>query len=67
MRKRNRKTFILAVEGDDPEKELEFELDFQETLTTSERFQMMLDGTKNLQKMWARHGHRKHTSILKRT
>ncbi len=33
-KKKKRKTFILAIEGDDPENELEFELDFQATLTT---------------------------------
>lgn len=65
--KKKHKTFTLAVEGDDPEKELEFELDFQATLTTSERFQRMIDSSRELRKMWTRYGHRKSTSILKRT
>ena len=66
-KKKNHRTFVLAVEGDDPEKELEFELDFLATLTTSERFQRMLDSTRDLEKMWLRHGHRKPTSVVKRT
>ena len=67
LKAKKHKTHILVVDGDDSEKELEFELDFLSTLTTQERFQKMLDSTRQLQKLWARNGYRKPTSIVKRT
>ena len=67
MKKKKHKTFILAVDGDDPDGELEFELDFLATLTTQERFQRMLDSMQELHKMWSRYGHRKPATIFKRT
>lgn len=40
-RKKKHKTFILVPEKDDPEKELEFELDFQMSLTARRRYEIM--------------------------
>ncbi len=40
-RERKRKTFILALDKDDPEKELDFEIDFQLSLTPEERYELM--------------------------
>jgi len=34
---------ILKLDHDDPEKELAFELDYQLSLTTRQRFQMMIE------------------------
>jgi hypothetical protein len=39
--KLKRRTFILVLDKDDPEKELEFELDFQASLTAAERYEIM--------------------------
>ena len=66
-RKKNYKTFILALEKDDPEKELEFELDFQASLTTQQRFKMMFDRSREILEMMKRDGHRKSAQIIKRT
>ena len=65
--KKRHRTFILALEKDDPEKELEFELDFQASLTTQQRFKMMFDRSGEILEMMKRNGHRKSTQIIKRT
>ncbi len=36
-----RKTYMLALDKDDPERELNFEIDFQLTLTEAERYEIM--------------------------
>jgi len=40
MKKKN--TFILSLEKDDPKKELEFEVTFQLSLTSSQRYKRMI-------------------------
>jgi hypothetical protein len=68
MRKRKRhKTHILVLEKDDPEKELEFELDFQGSLTVAERFRMMFEHSREAAKRVKRDGRRKTASVLKRS
>jgi hypothetical protein len=39
---RKRKARILMIEKDDPEKELEFEVEFQLSLTTKQRYKRMM-------------------------
>ena len=60
---------ILKVEpgGDDAERELEFELEYQGRLTTQERFEMMFRRSRELVEMLQRHGHRRPTEVLKRS
>ncbi len=38
---KKRKTQILILDKDDPKRELEFELDFQRSLSTEERYEAM--------------------------
>ena len=59
-------TFVLALDKDDPERELEFELDFQASLTTQERFEMMFSRSREVAENMRRDGHRKTPSIIKR-
>jgi hypothetical protein len=40
MKKKN--TYILSLEKDDPKKELEFEITFQLSLTSSQRYKRMV-------------------------
>jgi len=60
------KTFMLALEKDDPERELEFELEFQRSLTTAERFKMMFERSQEMAKRLKRNGRRKPVEIVKR-
>lgn len=57
---------ILKLEMDDAEKELEFELAYQRTLTTQERFEMMFRKSRELAEMLLKHGYRKPTEVTKR-
>ena len=65
--RRKHKTFILVLDKDDPEKELEFELDFQASMTTQERFTRMVKSSREFLTIWRRNGYQKPTSILKRS
>jgi hypothetical protein len=57
---------ILKLDHDDPEKELAFELDYQLSLTTRQRFQMMIQRSNEVKRMLLRHGHQKPVEIVKR-
>ena len=39
---KKKKTYILSIEKDDPKKELEFEVTFQLSLTSSQRYKRMI-------------------------
>jgi hypothetical protein len=39
---KKKKTYILSLEKDDPKKELEFEVAFQLSLTSSQRYKRMI-------------------------
>ena len=56
----------LKLKDHDPQRELEFELDFQATLTTEQRFRMMVDISNRAIELMIRHGHRKPVEIIKR-
>jgi len=58
---------ILKVDGDDPDGELAFELEWLQSLTTQERFELMLRKSRELKEMLERHGHRKPFEVIKRS
>lgn len=60
---------ILKLDPDvqDPDRELEFELDYQLTLTTAQRFEMMLRRSRELAEELLRRGYRKPVEIIKRS
>ena len=53
-----------AASNDD--RELEFELAYQRSLTTAQRFQMMLQKSRAMAEQLERLGHRKSAEIVKR-
>jgi len=57
---------ILKLDADDEEKELEFELAYQRTLTTQQRFELMFRKSREIAEVLLRHGHRKPFEIVKR-
>jgi len=59
-------TRILKLDHDDPERETQFELDFLATLTTQQRFDMMIRASNLIREGLIRHGHRKPVEIIKR-
>lgn len=58
---------ILKLSKHDEKKEIEFELNYQMSLTTRERFEMMFQKTKEMIRLLEKHGHRKSFEIIKRT
>jgi hypothetical protein len=65
-RKKKHKTFILVLDKDDPERELDFELDFQASLTMQERFEMMFKHSREVAGRAIRDGSRKAPAVIKR-
>lgn len=59
--------YILKLKKHDEGKELDFELKFQMSLTTRQRFEMMFKRTDELRKLMEKSGHRKPFEIIKRT
>jgi len=57
---------ILKTEKDDEDTELEFELDYQLSLTTKQRFRMMFQKSREERETLIRHGYRKSAEIVKR-
>lgn len=58
---------ILKLDKDNEKKEIEFELDYLTSLTTSQRFQLMFRKTEEmLSLLRERNEHRKTTEIIKR-
>jgi hypothetical protein len=57
---------ILKIEKDDEGKEIEFELDYQLSLTADQRFSMMFQKSNELAVMLEKNGHRKPSEIIKR-
>lgn len=58
---------LLKIKGHDEEKEREFELMHQMSLTTQQRFEAMISLSIELIKLAIRHGYRKTPKIVKRT
>ena len=57
---------ILKLEKDDPERELEFEIEWQRSLSTAERFRMMDEGSAWFLKLMIERGQKKPFEIIKR-
>jgi hypothetical protein len=57
---------VLKLDEDDEEKELEFELAYQRTLTTQQRFDLMFRKSREIAEVLLRHGYRKPLEIVKR-
>ncbi len=57
---------ILKLDHDDPEREFEFELRYLMSLTTQQRFEMMIKRSNEAKEMLIRYGHRKPVEIVKR-
>jgi hypothetical protein len=51
----------------DPDAELEFELAYQRTLTTQERFEIMFRKSREIAEVMLKRGHRKPVEIVKRS
>ena len=58
---------VLKLEKDDEQREIEFELDYLTSLTTQQRFQMMIQKSREMILLLRRNEHRKSTQIIKRT
>jgi hypothetical protein len=58
---------ILKLEDHDPERELEFELEWLRGLTTQQRFELMFAKSGELREILFRHGHRAPVEVVKRT
>lgn len=57
---------ILKCEKDDEKRELEFEIDYQLSLTTKQRFKMMFKRSQEIAKMLIENGQRAPFKIIKR-
>lgn len=57
---------ILKTDGDDEERERRFELDYLLSLTTAERFEMMIRRSDEIKEILIRNGHRIPVEIVKR-
>ena len=58
---------VLKLAAHDERAEIEFELDYLASLTTQERFEMMLRKSREMASLRKRHGCRRTTQIIKRT
>jgi hypothetical protein len=57
---------VLKRRTDDERAEIEFELDYLASLTTQERFDMMLRKSREMAALRKRNGSRRTTQIIKR-
>ena len=57
---------ILKLDRHDEDKEIEFELDYLTSLTTSQRFEMMFTKTREMLRLLKKDGRRTTTEIIKR-
>ena len=57
---------ILKLDKYDEDKEIEFELDYLTSLTTSQRFEMMFTKTREMLRLLKKDGRRTTTEIIKR-
>ncbi|MGB8647232.1 MAG: hypothetical protein WCF84_18485 [Anaerolineae bacterium] len=57
---------ILKLGRHDAKRELEFELDYMASFTTSELFAKMVQRSNEIKEMLIRYGHRKPVAIIKR-
>jgi adenylate cyclase class IV len=58
---------VLKLDRYNEKKEITFELKFQMSLTTRQRFEMMFKKTEEMRELLEKSGHRKAFEIIKRT
>ncbi len=58
---------LLKCDRDDEDRELDFELDYQLSLSAEERFRMMFAKSREAAELLIRNGHRKPVQIIKRS
>lgn len=58
---------VLKTRTDNERVEIELELDYLASLTTQQRFEMMLRKSREMAPLRKRHGRRRTTQIIKRT
>ena len=58
---------VLKLRQDNERAEIEFELDYLTSLTTQQRFDLMLRKSREMASLRKRHGSRRTTQIIKRT
>ena len=66
MENKRKKAMILKIKSHNPQKELEFELAYQQSLTTQQRFQIMFRRSKEIARMLLKNEYRKPFEIIKR-
>ena len=57
---------VLKINRDDEKEEMLFELRYQMSLTTNQRFEMMFRKSAEMKKLLEKSGHRKTFEIIKR-
>ncbi len=57
---------VLKLGKDDEQQEIEFELEYLTSLTTKQRFEMMIQKSREMLSLLRRNEHRKSTQIIKR-
>ena len=58
---------LLALDRDDEDHERQFHLDYLRSLSTEERFRMVIDISNHMARTLLEHGHRKPFEIIKRS
>jgi hypothetical protein len=58
---------VLKLKETNESQEIEFELDYLTSLTTRQRFQMMLQKSREMALLLKRNGRRRSTQVVKRT
>lgn len=66
MMVQQKKVWVLKLKKPDSKKELQFELDFQLSLTTKQRFEMMFRQSNIVKEILIRNGYRKPFEVIKR-
>lgn len=67
IKRRKHKTHILILDKDDPEKELDFEVEFQLSLTAAERYEIMDRLVRDGLTLMKRNGHQDTSPIAIRS
>ncbi len=66
MNKKKHKVHMLILDGDDPEKELDFEIEFQLSLTPAERYEIMDKLVRDGLEFVRKRGYKKTPAIVAR-
>jgi hypothetical protein len=58
---------VLKLHDHDEDRELEFELAYQRSLTTQQRFELMFRKSREMKEMLLKHGYGKPAEVVKRS